>query len=212
MRFGERLKQARTKIGKTQEEVAAYLHVSRQTISSWENERSYPDISSLLNLSDYYGLSLDVLLKEDSGMVEEMKRKEQESKLKKMWSLSYIMNISFLIIIILGSVFKWSPFQLGLGAQIMVTAILLLNVGLLSLLTNERQLLKGKPSSFIVQSHRFKRILVVEGIALFIIGGLTISHVLPTYTLFGVICGIVSASIFAYVILTVTVKNQKNNR
>ncbi|WP_288744997.1 helix-turn-helix domain-containing protein [uncultured Enterococcus sp.] len=63
MRIGEQLKRARSQIGKTQEEVANALHVSRQTISSWENKRSYPDISSLLNLSDYYNLSLDCLLK-----------------------------------------------------------------------------------------------------------------------------------------------------
>lgn len=84
MKIGEQLKRARSQIGKTQEEVANALHVSRQTISSWENKRSYPDISSLLNLSDYYNLSLDRLLKEDTGMIEEIKRNEQLSKTKTM--------------------------------------------------------------------------------------------------------------------------------
>lgn len=54
LRFGERLKQARLAKQLTQKAVAEQLHVSRQTISSWETENSYPDIDSLLRLSDFY--------------------------------------------------------------------------------------------------------------------------------------------------------------
>lgn len=42
------------------------LHVSRQTISSWETSHSYPDITSLIALSELYQLSLDNLLKGDA--------------------------------------------------------------------------------------------------------------------------------------------------
>jgi len=117
MKIGEQLKRARSQIGKTQEEVANALHVSRQTISSWENERSYPDISSLLNLSDYYNLSLDRLLKEDTGMIEEIKRNEQLSKTKTTWRLSYLINIMFLLLIFLGAIFKQQWFLVGFGGS-----------------------------------------------------------------------------------------------
>lgn len=80
MQLGAQLKNARQKLGVTQEIVAAELHVSRQTISSWENERSYPDIASLIALSDYYQLSLDELLKEDNGMADDLARKERALK------------------------------------------------------------------------------------------------------------------------------------
>jgi len=63
MRFGERLKKARSDMNLTQGDVANELYVTRQTISSWENEKTYPDISSLIQLSNYYQISLDTLLK-----------------------------------------------------------------------------------------------------------------------------------------------------
>ena len=52
----------------TQEQVAELLGVSRQTISNWENEKSYPDIISVIKMSDYYEASLDYLLKGEQTM------------------------------------------------------------------------------------------------------------------------------------------------
>ena len=49
--------------------------MTRQTISGWENEISYPDIINLIKLSDYYHVSLDTLLKEDRGMREYLEKK-----------------------------------------------------------------------------------------------------------------------------------------
>lgn len=40
------------------------LQVSRQTISKWETGQSYPDFQSLVMLSDYFGMSLDELVKD----------------------------------------------------------------------------------------------------------------------------------------------------
>ena len=65
MKFGEKLKQARTRADMTQEAVAKEIGVSRQSLSNWENDRTYPDLASVLKLSDLYGLSLDDLLRED---------------------------------------------------------------------------------------------------------------------------------------------------
>lgn len=58
-------------IGKqiTQEEFGRLFHVTQQTVSNWENEKSYPDLQMLVDMSDQFGISLDVLLKEDSNMV-----------------------------------------------------------------------------------------------------------------------------------------------
>ncbi len=76
MKFGNHLKQERLQRKFTQQKVAHDLNVSRQTISSWETEHSYPDIGSLIRLSDYYQVSLDQLLKEDTGMTEYLKKQE----------------------------------------------------------------------------------------------------------------------------------------
>lgn len=64
MDIGNKLKQARTKANLTQEQVAEALGVSRQTISNWENEKTYPDIRSVVTLSNLYDVSLDYLLKD----------------------------------------------------------------------------------------------------------------------------------------------------
>ena len=50
MEFGQKLKEARLKAGRKQEDVAKQLGVSRQTMSNWENDRSYPDLASVLKL------------------------------------------------------------------------------------------------------------------------------------------------------------------
>lgn len=69
MEIGDRLKKARAEKGFTQEQIAEELGVSRQSISHWENNRSYPDIVSVIMLSDLYSVSLDELLKEDKNMI-----------------------------------------------------------------------------------------------------------------------------------------------
>ena len=56
------LKQKRNELQLTQEEVAEKIHVSRQTISNWENGRNLPDLSSLILISDIYAVSLDELI------------------------------------------------------------------------------------------------------------------------------------------------------
>ena len=52
MEIGVKLKEARIKSGLTQENVAEKIQVSRQTISNWENEKSFPDIVNVIKLSD----------------------------------------------------------------------------------------------------------------------------------------------------------------
>lgn len=87
MDIGRKLKNAREKAALTQEQIAEIIGVSRQTISNWENNRSYPDIVSVLRLSEAYQVSLDVLLKE----AEDMKKQEQNqiNFLEKYWNAIY---------------------------------------------------------------------------------------------------------------------------
>ncbi|MBR6787373.1 MAG: helix-turn-helix domain-containing protein [Clostridia bacterium] len=65
MEIGSKLKNARNEKGITQEQAAELLGVSRQTISNWENNKSYPDIISVIKMSNIYSVSLDHLLKEE---------------------------------------------------------------------------------------------------------------------------------------------------
>ncbi|MBX8938117.1 helix-turn-helix domain-containing protein [Enterococcus gilvus] len=78
MNLSKQIKRLREEAGFSQEELSEKIYVSRQTISNWENERSYPDIHNLLLLSVLFNVTLDELVK---GDVETMKRviKKDES-------------------------------------------------------------------------------------------------------------------------------------
>lgn len=57
--------QLRKKNGWTQEDLAEQMHVSRQSISKWESARSLPDLTRIIEMSDLFGVSADVLLRDD---------------------------------------------------------------------------------------------------------------------------------------------------
>lgn len=71
MELGQQLKAHRKELGISQDELAEKIFVSRQSISNWENNKTYPDIHTLLLLAETFGVSLDELIK---GDVEEMKK------------------------------------------------------------------------------------------------------------------------------------------
>ncbi len=66
MDIGFKIQKARLRAEMTQEQVAEALGISRQTLSNWENGKTYPDIVSVVKMSDLYGVSLDHLLKEEA--------------------------------------------------------------------------------------------------------------------------------------------------
>ena len=70
MELGQQLKAHRKELGISLDELAEKIFVSRQSISNWENNKTYPDIHTLLLLAETFGISLDELIK---GDVEEMK-------------------------------------------------------------------------------------------------------------------------------------------
>lgn len=71
MQIADRLKSQRTELGFSQEELAERIFVSRQTISNWETDRTYPDVQSLLLLSDLFQTSIDELVKGDVEIMKE---------------------------------------------------------------------------------------------------------------------------------------------
>ena len=73
--IGTTLKKERERMMLTQKEVADKLCFSRQTISNWELGKSYPDLETIVLLSDLYSVSLDILLKEDANILHEVKKK-----------------------------------------------------------------------------------------------------------------------------------------
>ena len=69
MSIGKTILNVRKEKGMSQEEFGELFHVTRQTVSNWENEKNYPDLNTLVTMSDMFEISLDKLLKEDKQMV-----------------------------------------------------------------------------------------------------------------------------------------------
>ena len=66
MELSDQIKKHRAQIGLSQEELAERIFVSRQTVSNWETAKTYPDVQSLLLLSQLFDTSIDELVKQDA--------------------------------------------------------------------------------------------------------------------------------------------------
>lgn len=106
MDIGNKLKSARTASGMTQETVAEKAGVSRQTVSNWENNKSYPDIVSVIKLSDLYSLSLDELLKGDEKMIKHLDESTNKVKSRQRFS-KLIIILSYVVIWALSIIAFW---------------------------------------------------------------------------------------------------------
>ena len=95
MNVGARIKKHREKQNISQDELALKVFVSRQTISNWETNKSYPDIKSLTMLSNIFHVTLDDFIK---GDIEEMKRIVSKEKIEKFNIMSYIFLAEMLIL------------------------------------------------------------------------------------------------------------------
>lgn len=97
MNINQQIKAYRLKQNISQEELAEKIFVTRQTESNWETGKNYPDIHSLLLMSNLFGVSLDQLVKGDLNAMKDSIKKE-DIKVYTFWSNLYSMLfISFII-------------------------------------------------------------------------------------------------------------------
>ena len=128
MDISNQIKKRRTAMGLSQEELADRIYVSRQTISNWETDKTYPDVQSLLLLSVLFDTTIDVLVK---GDLEMMERTVASADAKKMRILGIGMFALLLLMIpfALAGIMAWGPFGVLLGlvpwaASIVVAVVL----------------------------------------------------------------------------------------
>ena len=95
MTFGERLYELRNKKNISQEELAEVLDVSRQSISKWENDKAYPEMTRLLFMSDYFEVSLDYLMRgiKIEENVENVAQKYKTKNMLLVWN-DFLSNLS----------------------------------------------------------------------------------------------------------------------
>ena len=101
MNIGNQISAIRKEQQLTQEQFGSLFHVTRQTVSNWENEKSFPDIVNVIKLSDLYNISLDQLLKGDEAMIEHLEKSTNIVKSNEKLIAAIIANVLLMILFIL---------------------------------------------------------------------------------------------------------------
>lgn len=94
MIIGTIIKKERRKREWTQEQLGDRLNVSRSAVSSWEVGRNYPDLETIILISDLFEISLDDLLREDKEMTKDVTKK---LKMNKFYKISLVTLIIIII-------------------------------------------------------------------------------------------------------------------
>lgn len=93
MELGKQIKKHRGELSLSQEQLAEKVYVSRQTISNWENDKSYPDVNSLVRLSETFHVSLDILVKGDLEKMKEHIKAEDRGLFNRLSNIFALMLI-----------------------------------------------------------------------------------------------------------------------
>ena len=128
MEIGSQIKKLRNALGLSQEELAEKIYVTRQTISNWENEKSYPDIHSLLALSSIFEISLDQLIKGDIEIMKQEISKEEVRRFNRMGKLFAVLFFASIIIFVPLVVFLKIPGIIIWAIFYMVTLVVAFRV------------------------------------------------------------------------------------
>lgn len=96
MEVGNRIREERERLGISQEGLAQQIFVSRQTVSNWETGKTYPDVQSLLLLSNLFDVSVDSLVK---GDVETMAKTVENYELER-YKIRASMTAAVVLIVI----------------------------------------------------------------------------------------------------------------
>lgn len=133
MLIGVKIKMIRETFDLTQEQLGKELHLTRQTISSWENGKSYPGITDILSISNKYNVSLDELMKEDIELIEHFETIDHSlNKQKILYAIAYVANALFLLVSIFSNYIHVLPIY-------KVTALLIGMIALFVLFSTVQQ-------------------------------------------------------------------------
>ena len=122
MEIGKQIRKYRTELKLSQDDLADKVYVTRQTVSNWENDRNYPDIRSLVLLSNVFGISLDILVK---GDLEQMKDEIKAEDIRKFRRDSRIYAIFLAGMIVLPMPLLRYLGALGIAVWLLWTAVAL---------------------------------------------------------------------------------------
>jgi len=120
MNISNTIREQRNKLSLSQDELGERIYVTRQTISSWENGKSYPDINSLILLSQVFDMTIDNLVK---GDLEMMEQKVEKTDIRDMNRYATIMGIGYVITLVLLPLSWYLGFIPGIVTAALVFAV-----------------------------------------------------------------------------------------
>jgi len=189
MGISEKLKQARLATGLSQEDIAEKVGVSRQTVSNWETGKSYPDIASVIALSDAYSVPLDSLMKGDDEMIDHFKESTNVTKSNKqviasiIASVIFIFGITLIIIVFGGDIGDFIDVPTGVSIIIPLLAVLtitrsfkLFGSGFRTALFPKREISDDEKQQAASLFRLLSKTTMMAGIIMFIISFVSMSY------------------------------------
>lgn len=79
MKFGDKLIALRKKKGLSQEELAEKLNVSRQSVSKWESNNTYPETDKIVQICNIFECSMDDLINDNITDITKIERKSKSN-------------------------------------------------------------------------------------------------------------------------------------
>lgn len=202
MKFSEHIKCQREELKLSQSEVAKQLSVTRQTISNWENGKSYPSMEMLIKVSEVYQVSIDSLLNEDLHMQKYLSRKRIVIYFSVL-ALSTLYEVGFLTLLLPS--FHFNNFWISLIAigLFLVTAGILVSLYIFLL-----YILNDKALTEFSKKAAFPIIIIIAMFSFFFSKGLP-STLLDKATPYIVIYGLIFFTIIFIEIMYVLINEKR---
>lgn len=202
MKFSEHIKRQREELKLSQSEVAKQLSVTRQTISNWENGKSYPSMEMLIKVSEVYQVSIDSLLNEDLHMQKYLSRKRIVIYFSVL-ALSTLYEVGFLTLLLPS--FHFNNFWISLIAigLFLVTAGILVSLYIFLL-----YILNDKALTEFSKKAAFPVIIIIAMFSFFFSKGLP-STLLDKATPYIVIYGLIFFTIIFIEIMYVLINEKR---
>lgn len=121
MELGGKLKKLRKENDYSQQQVAEILHITAQAVSKWENNKSVPDITTLVQITDLYNVSLDYLIKSDKQLQNKLSIKNIRLRVMNLITIPFI-----LVIILFVSMLIKAEFGIIISVVALILVIYLL--------------------------------------------------------------------------------------
>lgn len=119
MKFGDKLVALRKKNGLSQEELAEKLNVSRQSVSKWESNNTYPETDKIVQICNLFNCSMDDLINDKIIDIDQVERKEKNN-------LS--INIDSLLNFITKTIDMFSSMTFGSGFKCVIEILIVAGI------------------------------------------------------------------------------------